>query len=104
MRRARRPRCLSHHGGRVVRAIGDTPIVYGSPGQIAACFDSFARLVESEPDETFSDPVVRNCGQRLAELIHRRITDTTITVLLPPEEGPAHSGPAVDDSLRKASQ
>ena len=49
------------------------PIVYGSPGQVAALMDSLGRVLEHEPDEVFDDLVVRQAARQLAGLIDRRV-------------------------------
>jgi hypothetical protein len=57
------------------RTCSRTPIVYGSPGQIAVLLDSITRLMEHEPDEVFGDADVKQAAQRLSHLIACRVPE-----------------------------
>lgn len=54
--------------------VRERPVAYvGSAREVAACLVSWARLIELEPDDVFSDDTVRRAGQELTALIEERI-------------------------------
>jgi hypothetical protein len=59
----------------VRRRAVDHPVVYGSPAQIAVLLDSITRVIESEPDEVFENPGVRQSGRQLSGVIDRRVAE-----------------------------
>lgn len=56
---------------------GSSPVVYGSPWQIAVMPDSVARLLELEPTEVFADQAVRHFGSQLSRVIRRRVDEAS---------------------------
>lgn len=54
--------------------VRERPVAYvGSAREVAACLASWARLIELEPADVFTDDTVRRVGQELADLIEERI-------------------------------
>jgi hypothetical protein len=63
-----------HRAGAGGVDVRERPVAYvGSAREVAACLASWARLIELEPDEVFTDETVRTAGQHLTHLIEERM-------------------------------
>jgi len=51
------------------------PVVYGSPGQLAALLVSVVKAVDGEPREVFADEEVKQAGRLLSSTVARRIAE-----------------------------